>query len=257
MSIGAVLQKDSAHQVLRDSTLEQVYARAIQSSPRFSAMTRSATLISGVRAEQDYSYTSDSFAGPGYFLAGDAACFLDPLLSTGVHLAMYSALLSAASIASILRNEVSEAEALDYFDSTYRSAYLRLLTFVACFYDAEGKDTYYTKAEELSHFQSGPDTLKRAFLNLVSGLEDIADAEQITSHVLGAMTKRIAENFDLRKDKTALAERVRQESARENVRFFDAIEGLPALSADKAMDGLYVQTKPLGLARCTPNSTFP
>ena len=59
--------------------------------------------------ETDYSYAAETFCGPGFFLCGDAACFLDPLLSTGVHLAMLSALLGAASVASLLRGEVSEA----------------------------------------------------------------------------------------------------------------------------------------------------
>ncbi len=36
----------------------------------------------------DFSYTCAPHAGPGYFLVGDAGCFLDPIFSTGVTLAM-------------------------------------------------------------------------------------------------------------------------------------------------------------------------
>ena len=36
----------------------------------------------------DFSYTCKPHAGPGYFLVGDAGCFLDPIFSTGVTLAM-------------------------------------------------------------------------------------------------------------------------------------------------------------------------
>ena len=38
----------------------------------------------------DFSYRCQPYAGPGYFLLGDAACFLDPIFSTGVTLAMMS-----------------------------------------------------------------------------------------------------------------------------------------------------------------------
>ena len=48
-----------------------------------------------MRVIRDYSYCSDRFYGPGYLLAGDAACFIDPVFSTGVHLACLSGYLAA------------------------------------------------------------------------------------------------------------------------------------------------------------------
>ena len=38
----------------------------------------------------DFSYRCAPFAGPGYFLAGDAATFIDPIFSTGVCMGMSS-----------------------------------------------------------------------------------------------------------------------------------------------------------------------
>ncbi len=43
----------------------------------------------------DFSYTCKPFAGPGYFMVGDAGCFLDPIFSTGVTLAMYGGMEAA------------------------------------------------------------------------------------------------------------------------------------------------------------------
>ena len=40
------------------------------------------------RFEADYSYDSSSYAGDRWLMAGDAAAFLDPAFSTGVHLAI-------------------------------------------------------------------------------------------------------------------------------------------------------------------------
>src|SRR5260370_37262244 len=61
-------------------------------------------------------YAAEQFCGPGYMLVGDAACLLDPLLSTGVHLALYSAINAAACIASVYRSEVTEEAANNYFE---------------------------------------------------------------------------------------------------------------------------------------------
>ena len=72
---------------------DAIYCDSIDGSPLISRILENATLISDLKTETDYSYTSEQFAGPGYFLAGDAACFLDPLLSSGVHLATFSGML--------------------------------------------------------------------------------------------------------------------------------------------------------------------
>jgi 2-polyprenyl-6-methoxyphenol hydroxylase-like FAD-dependent oxidoreductase len=59
----------------------------------------------------DFSYTCKPYAGAGYFLVGDAACFLDPIFSTGVTLAMMSAREAARQVIGILKKEVSPARA--------------------------------------------------------------------------------------------------------------------------------------------------
>ena len=42
-----------------------------------------------IRTRRDWSYTTERFWVPGMLLLGDAACFVDPVLSTGVHLATF------------------------------------------------------------------------------------------------------------------------------------------------------------------------
>ena len=54
------------------------------------------------RVLSDFSYTCSPYAGPGYFLVGDAACFLDPIFSTGVTLAMMSGREAARHAIDIL-----------------------------------------------------------------------------------------------------------------------------------------------------------
>ena len=55
----------------------------------------------------DFSYRCRPYAGPGYLMVGDAACFLDPIFSTGVTLAMMGASHAASLAAALLRGELS------------------------------------------------------------------------------------------------------------------------------------------------------
>ena len=43
-------------------------------------------------ATGNYSYSSEKMLGPGFIIVGDAFAFIDPVVSSGVHLAMHSAL---------------------------------------------------------------------------------------------------------------------------------------------------------------------
>jgi flavin-dependent dehydrogenase len=258
MSVGVVMHKD-ALAAKRTIGLEEIYSQAIDESPLVKKIVQSAELVSPLSTETDYSYTAERFSGPGYFLVGDAACFLDPLLSSGVHLAFFSGMLAAASIMSIQHGEVGEEEACSFFEKSYRQAYLRFLVFLSAFYDINrGKESYFWEAQRLTQQDVDARNIKMAFLNLVTGLKDLSDAKSDTHHlVLEEMSKRIDENLNFRKDKKALAslEGEELEEARENAQFFSSVEGLFALNETEAIDGLYVTTEPrLRLARVQPST---
>ncbi|KAF9243103.1 hypothetical protein BU15DRAFT_86521 [Melanogaster broomeanus] len=51
-----------------------------------------------VRSTSDFSYSAPDYGGNSFRIIGDAGAFIDPLFSSGVHLAMTSALSAAASI---------------------------------------------------------------------------------------------------------------------------------------------------------------
>jgi flavin-dependent dehydrogenase len=259
MSVGVVMHRDT---VLAEKPvdLKGIYHRAIEQSKMVKEIVRPGKLVSEIFSEQDYSYASQRFCGPGYFLVGDAACFLDPLLSSGVHLATFSALLAAASILSTSRAEVSAEEASSYFERCYRQAYLRFLVFLSAFYDVgRAKETYFWEAHRLTQEEIDSQDLKRAFLKLVTGVKDLSDAQSEDPRrvVLEEMTRRVDENLSYRKDKEALAGLQGQEraAADANARFFTSVEGLFALNEEDAIEGLYVTTTPrLGLARANQGS---
>ena len=180
ISVGAVITKEHLReQQARQLDLVKVYHDKIAESDVITDLVEGAELVSEVKAETDYSYVADRFAGPGYLLAGDSACFLDPLLSTGVHLAMYSALLSTATITAVLRDGVAEQHALSFYHKAYRAAYERLIVLVSVFYESyRGRDEQFYQAQKLTRREKYDLNLHEAFLHVIAGVEDLADAKE-------------------------------------------------------------------------------
>ena len=158
-------------------SLEAMFHALVAESETVSGLVANGVFTGPVRVEQDFSYAADRFCGPGWFMAGDAGCFLDPLLSTGVHLAMFSGLLSAAAINATVTGQVTEDEARDFHEALYRNAYARLLTLVSGMYQKyQGKQSYFWLAQRL--LGSGTRKLRpdSAFGAIVAGLTDLDDA---------------------------------------------------------------------------------
>ncbi|GAA2136275.1 NAD(P)/FAD-dependent oxidoreductase [Kitasatospora kazusensis] len=158
---------------------DDLLAALVDESDTVRSLLRGDTRLAKARVEQDYSYVSASFCGPGYFAAGDAACFLDPLLSSGVHLASYSALLAAASITAVVDGEVTEQEAAAFYESLYRNAYTRMLAMVSRMYDQyQGQANYFWLAQRLTGTPAAEAVRPNAaFVEIVAGISDLFDAE--------------------------------------------------------------------------------
>lgn len=239
MSVGLVLHKRTFKEKKQElSTLEQIYLNAIHECPLIANLVMPGKQVSKLKTEQDYSYIASSLMGPGYFLIGDAACFIDPLLSTGVHLASHSAMLCAASIASILRGEVTEQQGMAFFEKSYRLTYLRLMVVVSGLYQQyDGKETYFWQAQQLTNHDYGDEgAMMDAFLYVVSGMEDLIDTAKPRRELdySGTTNPQPIESSDRGKQLYNIYNKV----------FFRA-----SMSPEAANDGLYVTTKPrLGLS---------
>src|SRR5204863_1722112 len=97
------------------------FRRQIATAPNTAAMLQEARLVEGPVVLRDWSYVSSAVVGPGWVLAGDAACFIDPLFSTGVHLALSSGIMAAAYVTTALTDpELAEAAAPVYKDLYYQ-----------------------------------------------------------------------------------------------------------------------------------------
>jgi flavin-dependent dehydrogenase len=185
-SVGLVTHKHKyAKERQPGLSLKDYYLGRLSQVPAMQMATEAAQLVGEVQAEQDYSYVSERFCGPGYFLVGDAACFLDPLLSTGVHLAQYSAMLAAASISSAVKGEVEEPEAYRFYEYIYRRAYTRMLVLVSTLYQQyNGKDDYFWGAQKLVHQKMHHAEPVRSFTDIIIGNADMREATQVDTRIL-------------------------------------------------------------------------
>ncbi|QBI54650.1 tryptophan 7-halogenase [Streptomonospora litoralis] len=189
-SVGAVLNRDQAGRIQadREGTLRESIRRCgIVRDLLGDAERVTEGTYGSVRVRRDYSYAGTRFWAPGITLIGDAACFIDPVFSTGVHLATYSGLLAARSINSVLAEELSEDRAFGEFEGRYRREYAVFYEFLAAFYDMrQREESYFWKARKVTNMQSGD---MEAFATLVAGA---ASAE---SALVGADTRTAAERF--------------------------------------------------------------
>jgi halogenation protein CepH len=121
-----------------------------------------------VRVRKDWSYCATEFHRPGMALIGDAACFVDPVFSSGVHLATYGALLAARSVNSVLAGTVEEDRAFAEFETRYRREYGLFYEFLISFYELHvDENSYFWQAKKVTECA---DSELQSFVNLVGGV---------------------------------------------------------------------------------------
>lgn len=170
-SVGAVIGQEHAH--LLHEGAESVLAALISECQPIRELLSDATRVTDgpygqIRVRKDYSYCHSKFWSPGLALVGDAACFIDPVFSSGVHLATYSALLVARSINSCLSGALSEERAFNEFERRYLREYRYFYDFLVAFYNIDQDlDSYYWSARKVLN---SDETGNEAFIQLIAGV---------------------------------------------------------------------------------------
>jgi halogenation protein CepH len=180
-SVGAVLHRDQAA-TIRAMGEEQALLSYIDVCPMIKDFLEHATRVTEgqygtVRTIRDYSYRNRQFWAPGCALIGDAACFIDPILASGVHLATYAGLLSARAVNTCLRDDaaIDETTAFDEFQRRYRREFALFYRFLAGFYEMHHDETsYFWQAHKLLESESvhTSEQARESFIQLASGLAD-------------------------------------------------------------------------------------
>ncbi|MFN2488790.1 MAG: tryptophan 7-halogenase [Actinomycetota bacterium] len=179
-SVGAVISRDKAD--LIQGGHEAAMNKFIHSCPIIEEYLSNARRVTEgpygqFRVRKDYSYCNTNFWSPGMVLVGDAACFVDPVFSSGVHLATYSGLLAARSVNSCLRDGIDEQRAFEEFEARYRREYGVFYKFLCAFYDMhQDEDSYFWQARKVLNTDQ---TELESFISLVAGVS--SSGEQLYS----------------------------------------------------------------------------
>lgn len=193
-SVGAVVRREMAEKIQGDP--EKALMSLIGECPMIKEYLKDAQRVTTgeygrIRTRKDYSYHNTRFWRPGMALIGDAACFVDPVFSTGVHLATYSALLVARSINSVLANIIDEDSAFREFEQRYRREYSVFYEYLMCFYDMhEDEDSYFWSAKKVT---SSANSDLEAFVTLVAGVSSGEAALEDAATVAGRFQGRFRE----------------------------------------------------------------
>ena len=168
-SIGFVTGQEF-NKELSEKGAERFFYDALESTPRVKAMLgEAATQVGKVRGIKDWAFVCDELAGPGFFLAGDAAAFIDPLLSTGVTLAMIAGYTSSICMNSILKNPEMEEQAVEFYDGNYKRMYSVTRDALLYFYSGNDIDSegVFWQARKLMKFGDNA-CAKQSFSHLVN-----------------------------------------------------------------------------------------
>ncbi|MEZ4220097.1 MAG: NAD(P)/FAD-dependent oxidoreductase [Polyangiaceae bacterium] len=186
----------------RPTTRDQVFEDGVKHSAAFmEVLGGAARRVTPIRHQRDFSYRLASVSGPGWLAVGDASGFVDPVLSTGVFLAMHAARDAATTCDRILRGIASEQEAREQYSRHHRELFGDLLRMVRFYYQQNlSRDDYFWESKRILLREDTQLKPQKAFLILTSGLVRNLALGDATTEVLD---RRLAAS---RRDGTPLLE---------------------------------------------------
>ena len=180
-SVGAVLDSEAGQQAIAARGVEAAFRAQLDAAPRTATLLEGATLVDGPHVVRDWSYVSREVTGPGYILVGDAACFVDPLFSSGVHLALVSGLLAAAYVSSVIGDPTLEGPAAEAYRDLYLGQYRSFHQLARLFYASnQSADSYFWEARRISDADAF--SPRHAFIRMVAGQSPIGYERAVIAH---------------------------------------------------------------------------
>jgi 1H-pyrrole-2-carbonyl-[peptidyl-carrier protein] chlorinase len=140
-SMGVVVDKNVFRGAFSD--LESFFQSQIQANDNLAQAMRNARRLNEFKAEGDYSYSMEQFVGNGYLMVGDAARFVDPIFSSGVSVALFSAKYAARQIQHALAVDDFSAATFRPYETGLRSGVDVWYEFIRLYYKLLPLFTYF------------------------------------------------------------------------------------------------------------------
>ena len=126
--------------------LEKQLLKYINDDDNLAEILKDATVLQPARIIGGYSSNVKSLYGPSYALLGNAGEFLDPVFSSGVTIAMRTAVTAANLVVRQLKGDTIDWQ-IEYEDCTRKGIDV-FKTFVTSWYDTSFQDVIFFQAEE-------------------------------------------------------------------------------------------------------------
>ena len=167
-SVGVVVDSKTGQEGIQQNGAKAFLEAQLAQSSLTRAMLEKAKMDSEPAVVMDWSYTAGKMYGPGYILAGDAACFVDPLFSSGVHLALMSGVLAAAYVTTALNDPSMAEEAGEVYQDLYLKEYNQFREMARLFYSSNlSAESYFWEARRITN--SDEYLPRHSFIQAVAG----------------------------------------------------------------------------------------
>lgn len=145
-SMGVVAEKEEFKKANKD--LKGYFYSQIETNNNLQEAMQNAVQINDFRTEGDYSYSMTQFAGDGYVMIGDAARFVDPIFSSGVSVALYSAKYASERIKIAVEEQNFSEEILKPYEVKLRSGVEVWYEFIRLYYKLLPLFTYFIQNKQ-------------------------------------------------------------------------------------------------------------
>jgi flavin-dependent dehydrogenase len=172
-SVGAVMKREWTKSYAGESP-EALFNRALSMSTALQGLLQGATQLFPPGAVADFTFLSREPAGNAWLAVGDAAGFIDPLFSSGAHVAMTGGHRAADALHAALDAGTLTAEQFEPWVRTMKRGTHLFIGAVQAFYD--GPLIQYLFAEQRREY------LKRAITSMLAG--DVFDEARWSNDIL-------------------------------------------------------------------------
>ena len=168
-SVGLVAPADTIGSF--GDTPEAILDRAIAQCPLLCERLCAAERTTEVLPVRDFTYRATVDGGPGWLLVGDALGFIDPMYSTGLFLAMYSAeLATGAADLALQKDGIADMAG---FSRDYQHTFDQYLCLVRAFYDP---DFHFGEMARNPRKRQG-------LVDLLTGIVGTQEAAEVTRYI--------------------------------------------------------------------------
>ncbi len=168
-SVGIVVDSEQGASGIAKYGVNGYFTKQLGITSLSRKMLSSAHLTDGPHVVKDWSYTSSETVGDGWILVGDAACFVDPLFSSGVHLAMMSAVMAAAYLDACRSDPSMRGPAARVYQDLYHTEYNHFRELAALFYASNRTvESYFWESRRILG-EPEDEEARKSFVRAVAG----------------------------------------------------------------------------------------